>query len=285
MMEARVVGKGSLGVVVTGGTSGIGLAMAREFLSAGDRVVICGRDRGRLDSALDRLSRDVPAGELYGTICDVSAPGAVAHLAAFASSKLGIVDRWINNAGSAGLMKRPLWELDLPDIDEVCRTNLAGSMLLCAEALRLMRRQPAHGGPPCYHIYNMGFSAAGARSSPTAVPHRASKLGVAYTTAFIREELARSGSGSVAVHELSPGLVLTDLLLRDTGPRERRIFNAIAERPETVAAGLVSRIRIDTGRGGTLRFRPLPLTIVRALASYFGYGRGRFFDDRGEWTG
>ena len=275
----------SLGVVVTGGTSGLGLAMAREFLLAGDRVVICGRDSGRLDSAMRQLEAWVPGCTLYGTCCDVSIPGDAAALAAFSSANLGVVDRWINNAGSAGRMKRPIWELDPADIDEVCRTNLSGSMMLCAEAIRIMRRQPSGPAVSSYHIYNMGFSAAGARSSPTAVPHRASKLAVALTTSFVRKELKRAGIGFIGVHELSPGLVLTDLLLRDSGLSERRIFNALAETPETAAAVLVPRIRSAKGSGGTVRFRPMPLMVARAVASIFGYGRGRFFDDDGSMAG
>jgi NAD(P)-dependent dehydrogenase (short-subunit alcohol dehydrogenase family) len=272
----------SLGVVVTGGTSGLGLAMAREFLLAGDRVVVCGRDPGRLDTAMRRLEAQVPGCALYGTRCDVSVPGDAAALAAFAEANLGVVDRWINNAGTAGRLKRPIWELDPADIDEVCRTNLSGSMMLSAEAVRIMCGQSSGPDYPSYHIYNMGFSAGGARSSPTAVPHRASKLAVAITTDFVRQELQRAGIGFIRVHELSPGLVLTDLLLRDSGSQERRIFNAIAETPETVAAVLVPRIRSANGGGDTLRFRPIPQMVARALASFFGYGRGRFFDDNGE---
>ncbi|NTV01416.1 MAG: SDR family oxidoreductase [Chlorobiaceae bacterium] len=280
-------GKGgnSLGVVVTGGTSGLGLAMALEFLMAGDRVVICGRDRTRLEAAVSRLKAQVPGCALYGIPCDVSNPADVAALGTFAVSKLGIVDRWINNAGTAGRLKRPVWELDPADIDETCRTNLSGSLMLCAEAARIMRRQPAPASGPVFHIFNMGFSASGARSSPTAVPHRASKLAVALTTGYVRRELKRAGSGSIGIHELSPGLVLTDLLLKDSGIRDRRLFNALAETPETVAAVLVPRIRSERGAGGTIRFRPMLLMIAMALASFFGYGRGRFFDDDGRRTG
>ncbi|NTU68248.1 MAG: SDR family oxidoreductase [Chlorobiaceae bacterium] len=274
-------GKHSLGVVLTGGSSGLGLAMAREFLRSGDRVVICGRDRSRLDTAMKLLASQLPGCALYGRASDVSMPDEAAALAAFAAEKLGIVDRWINNAGTAGRLKRPIWELELSDIDEACRTNLSGTMMLCAEAVRIMRSQPCGTNDPRYHIYNMGFSAAGARSSPTALPHRASKLAVALTTTFARQELQRGGIDSISIHGLSPGLVLTDLLLRDSGKRERRIFNALAETPEDVAAVLVPRIRSAKGGGRTLRFRPMPLLVARAIASVFGYGRGRFFDADG----
>jgi chlorophyll(ide) b reductase len=266
-----------LGVAVTGGTAGFGLAMASEFLRAGDRVVICGRDRDRLEAALKRLRAGAPAGEVHGMACDVSAPAEAQAFVTRAVSKLGIIDRWINNAGTAGRLKRPLWELSPDDIDETCRTNLCGTMMLCGEVIRAMLRQPCEGKRPAYHIFNMGFSAAGVRSSPTAAPHRASKRAVALATGFLDAELKRAGVRAIGVHELSPGLVLTDLLLKDAGPRERMLFNAIAETAETVAAAMVPRIRAVTGSGGLLRYQPVGLMVAKIVAAKFGYRKGRFF--------
>jgi NAD(P)-dependent dehydrogenase (short-subunit alcohol dehydrogenase family) len=270
-----------LGVVITGGTGGLGRAMACEFLRAGDRVVICGRRETRLASALRALKTMVPDGEVYAMTCDVSDPSQAAVFAAFAVSKIGVIDRWINNAGSAGGRRSPLWELDPFDIDETCRTNLSGSMMLSCEALKVMLRQPVGDSGPVYHIFNMGFSSAGLRSSPTAVPHRASKRAVALTTALIRNELKASHIDSIGVHELSPGLVLTGLLLRDATAEQRHFFNAVAETPETVASVLVPAIRSIRGYGGTLRFQPLVLMFSRLFASFFGYRKDRYFDHDG----
>jgi chlorophyll(ide) b reductase len=271
----------SLGVVVTGGSAGLGQAMAKMFLLAGDRVVICGRDPDRLEAALEHLRREVPDGELYGMTCDVSVPGEAAAFVSYAVTKLGIIDRWINNAGTAGRLKRPLWELAPEDIDETCRTNLSGTMMVCAEVVRAMHNQPFDGTQPVFHIFNMGFSAAGMRSSPTAAPHRASKRAVAMASGLLEAELKKAGITAIGVHELSPGVVLTDLLLRDAGVRERLLFNAIAETPETVAATLVPRIRTVSGSGSLLRYQSLPLMLAKLALSKLGYRKGRFFDDEG----
>lgn len=272
---------GPLGVVVTGGTAGLGLAMARAFLRAGDRVAICGRDPERLETALGQLHRDVPGGEVYGMACDVSVPAEAAAFVAFAAARLGMIHRWINNAGTAGQLKRPLWELALEDIGETCRTNLSATLMLCAEVVRTLLAQPWEGGQPAFHLFNMGFSAAGVRSSPTAVSHRASKRAVALATGFLDAELKKAGIGAIGVHELSPGLVLTDLLLRDAGIRQRRLFNAVAERPQTVAAALVPKIRAVRGSGTLLRYQPVLLMVAKMIAARFGYRRGRFFADEG----
>ncbi len=59
------------------------------------------------------------------------------------------------------------------------------------------------------------------------------------------------------------------------------LFNALAETPETVAAALAPKIRAVTGSGGLLRYQPVILMVSKAIASKFGYRKGRFFDDEG----
>jgi chlorophyll(ide) b reductase len=109
-----------LGVVVTGGSGGLGFAFASGFLEAGDRVVICGRNTEKLEHALLDLSGRDPAGSVYAAVCDVSNAADLKDFSLFVKDKPGRVDRWINNAGSAGTRKRHLWELDEFDICEVC---------------------------------------------------------------------------------------------------------------------------------------------------------------------
>lgn len=265
-------GDHSLGVVITGGSKGLGYALALEFLSAGDRVVICGRNFERLEEALHALLVAVPEGEIYGMGCDVGDPAGVRLLADFAVAKLGKVDRWINNAGTAGMFKRPLWELDAVDIVETCTTNLTGSLALCAEAVKVMLRQPS-SDTPCYHIFNLGFSIIGASFSRSAVPHKASKRGVAEVTHFLSRELRAAGIKSIGVHELSPGLVLTELLLRDATEEARRFLTVIAEKPETVAAVLVPKLRAIAAKNSRMRYEPLAkmaFRIVVGIPKIFG---------------
>ena len=246
----------SLGIVITGGSYGLGYAFAAGFLSAGDRVVICGRNLQRLEDALHSLRMAVPDGEVYGIQCDIGNPSHGKTLAAFAVSRLGRVDRWINNAGTAGQLKQPLWKLHLDDIHETCTTNLSGTIMMCAEAVRVMADQPS-STEPRYHILNMGFSSAGAAFSRSAVPHKASKRAVTELTHFLSGELKAAGIKSIGVHELSPGLVLTGLLLQDASEEAKRFIHLIAETPETVASVLVPKIRFITGRHTRIRYQPL----------------------------
>ena len=262
----------SLGVVITGGSAGLGYALASAFLSAGDRVVICGRNLHRLEMALQSLHQAFPRGEVYGMVCDVGCPDGGSALAGFAFHRLGRVDRWINNAGSAGQLKRPLWELDSEDIMETCTTNLSGSIVMCAEAVKLMMNQPP-SPQAIYHIFNMGFSSIGAAFSRSAVHHKASKRGVAELTHFLAGELKSAGQTSIGVHQLSPGLVLTELLLKDASPEAKRFFGVVAESPYKVADTLMPKIRSITGRNRTIRYQPLMVTLLRAITGISGYYR------------
>jgi len=86
--------------VVTGGSSGIGLATARRFLDDGASVVICGRDRDRLDAAVLELDG---GDRLHAETCDVLDLDAVKRLAENTAARFGRVDILVNNAGQARL--------------------------------------------------------------------------------------------------------------------------------------------------------------------------------------
>ena len=97
------------GVVITGSTKGVGLALAKEFLRMGDRVVVCSRRQSSVDETVQVLAERYGKDRVFGVSCDVSDAADVKVLGEFASSRLGLVDIWINNAGRNG-GKIPLWE-------------------------------------------------------------------------------------------------------------------------------------------------------------------------------
>ncbi|MCG8377503.1 MAG: SDR family oxidoreductase [Chlorobiales bacterium] len=247
----------SLGIVITGGSRGLGYSLAREFLLRGDRVVISGRKQEQLDQAIESLKTEIKGCEIYGVCRDVSNKAELARFRSFIITRLGQVDRWINNAGTAGMRKAPLWELDASDIMETCTTNLFGSILMSRLAVDIMSHQPSEN-VPLYHIFNMGFSSTGAKFSRSNVPHKASKLGVAAMSRFLAREVYEQGLKGIGIHELSPGLVKTDLLLRDTSAETQEFLDCIAETPEKVAQKLVMKIRSAHGRQSRIRYRSIP---------------------------
>lgn len=86
-------------MVITGGSSGIGLATARLFLGEGARVAICGRDPARLDAAMTSLDSD----DAHGFKCDVLDAGEVAKFRDGVSERFGRADVLINNAGRGSM--------------------------------------------------------------------------------------------------------------------------------------------------------------------------------------
>lgn len=85
--------------VVTGGSSGIGLATVELLLQAGAKVAFCGRNEQRLDKALQQLKRTFPTAQIYAQCCDVLDAKQVAEFAAQVNSQLGNAQLLINNAG------------------------------------------------------------------------------------------------------------------------------------------------------------------------------------------
>jgi NAD(P)-dependent dehydrogenase (short-subunit alcohol dehydrogenase family) len=91
--------------VVTGGTSGIGLATAKLFLEAGANVAICGRDQRRLDDAAATLTANYSDAQLFAAPCDVLDKDSVANFTEKTVKRFGGVDTLINNAGQARVSK------------------------------------------------------------------------------------------------------------------------------------------------------------------------------------
>uniref|UniRef100_A0A7S1XE29 Uncharacterized protein n=1 Tax=Compsopogon caeruleus TaxID=31354 RepID=A0A7S1XE29_9RHOD len=273
-------GSASLSVVVTGSSRGIGLALAREFLRAGDRVVICSRSDEDVRRAVEALrkeledgSTDSRRGEVYGTTCDVRDAESVAALRQFSEMVLGgRVDVWVNNAGTVAGKRRPLMELDPDDVDEVIRTNLVGTMLCCREAMLGMTAQEPPGG----HIFLMDGAGVLGGATPGYAAYGATKRAIPQ----LRKTLAEEVKGiPIGIHNLSPGMVLTDLLLSDSTKEFRKFFNFLAEEPETVAKDLVPRIRSISGTNAYIRFLTIPRAVLQIFLGFaFGVRRNKFFD-------
>jgi len=293
----------SNGVVISGGTSGLGYCLAREFLQLGDRVVICGRNEDRVQEALKELQRHTDGGHsVFGMACDVGNAEQVQAFADFAQARLGTVTHWINNAGLVTRLK-PLHEVDPDELRRVTEANLLGPLLCCRAAVRLMANQEpmpdTESGLPSFHIFNLGFSSWGVLFSKSAATHKATKVGLSQLTRSLNEELqaatkaaaseggslfSADGLGNIAVHQLSPGLVLTDLLLKDASPVAKRFFNVLAEEPETVARELAPRIRKVASRGESVEFLSFTDALYRVLSGVATIimGNGRFFNSAGE---
>ena len=183
-------------VLISGGSSGIGLATARRFLEEGSRVFLAGLDQREVDAALAGLG---PSGEVSGLACDVSGEGDVARMVAAAHRALGGIDILINNAGTA--RRDPFLSIAAGDWDRIVAVNLRGMFLVAQAVSRHMVER--RGGV----IINMS-STNGLAGEEDYAHYNASKGGVLLLTKTMAVELGRHG---IRVNALCPGYIRTPL--------------------------------------------------------------------------
>ena len=213
----------SFAVVVTGSTRGVGRALVREFLKRGDRVLVTSRNQEAVDKTIAQLKEDFPERKIVGMAADVSNGVEVNRLADFAVEQFGEIDLWINNAGTISSRKEKLTDLSQAEITNTVTTNLVGSLLCTQVALKVMSKQ-GHG-----HVFNMDGAGATGQSTPLYAPYGSTKAALVQLTKTLCEENVDVGVG---VHLLSPGMVITDLLLTGATDQNLQAFNILAELPE-----------------------------------------------------
>ncbi len=185
------------GVLVCGGSSGIGLAAAQRFLEEGSRVFIAGLQPEEVAAAVAGLREH---GEAGGLACDVSQEAEVARLAAAAEAALGGVDVLANNAGTS--RRAPFLEITAAEWDRIMAVNLRG-MFLVAQAVTAQMVRRGTGGV----VVNMS-STNGIAGEEDYAHYNASKGGVLLLTKTMAVELGPLG---IRVNALCPGYISTPL--------------------------------------------------------------------------
>jgi NAD(P)-dependent dehydrogenase (short-subunit alcohol dehydrogenase family) len=217
-------GKGAL---ITGGTSGIGLASARRFLEEGSRVFVCGFDKAEVATAIEQLRA---LGDADGLTCDVSREKDVEQLVGVAEAALGGIDVLINNAGIAH--KGWFLSLSTEEWDRTIAVNLRG-MFLVAQAVAKLMVERGRGV-----IVNMASTNALGGEEEFA-HYNASKGGVLQLTRTMAVELGPMG---IRVNCLCPGFIETPLNEALATEEEMRAYERTRiplgrrGRPEEVAA-------------------------------------------------
>jgi 3-oxoacyl-[acyl-carrier protein] reductase len=176
--------------LVTGGSSGIGLAIAQSLSTAGARVAVTGRNRPRLDEA----ARSAGAHPIQA---DVSNEEDVSRTYREFFEKFGHLDILVNSAGFG--LRRPLVDMDRARFEAVFQTNVTGTMLMSREAAKhFIQRQSGN-------IVNLGSTAA-LRGAANGTAYYASKFAVRGMTECWRAELRQH---NVRVFLINPSEVLT----------------------------------------------------------------------------
>ncbi|MFP2926270.1 SDR family NAD(P)-dependent oxidoreductase [Pyxidicoccus sp. 3LG] len=180
-------------VLITGGSRGLGLVMARQLLKEGARVAICGRDATTLERAVDDLERS--GGDVLAVPCDVREQVQVEAMVSAVHERWGAVDVLINNAGV--IQVGPLEAMTLEDFREALDTHCWGPLYTTLAVLPEMKRRGAG------RIVNIS-SVGGKLSIPHLVPYAVSKFALVGLSDGLRAELRQDG---IFVTTVCPGLM------------------------------------------------------------------------------
>ena len=182
-------------VLITGGSRGLGLLLAREAVSRGARVAICGRDAATLDHAHDDLA--ARGGEVLAVPCDVTDRADVRAAIGRVREHWGGIDVLINNAGV--IQVGPVETMTVDDYRLSMETHFWGPLFTILEVLPDMRRR---GEGRIVNVSSIG----GKISVPHLVPYSASKFALVGLSEGLRAELSQDG---ITVTTVCPGLMRT----------------------------------------------------------------------------
>ena len=228
--------------IVTGGSRGLGLEIARAFWREGASLVLVARERAVLDESLAGLAGEGgdPAQRVLALAADLAETDAPDAIAAFAEDHLGGVDVLVNNAGLIGPIGK-LAETDATLWDRTLRVNLLAPVALCRRVVPAMVER-GHG-----RIVNVSGGGA-----TTALPHftayATSKAGLVRFTESLARELDGTG---VTVNALSPGALDT------------RLHAEVRAAGAALAGEAMYQTSLDVQRG-----RAAPITRGAALAVF-----------------
>ncbi len=256
----------SQAIVITGSTRGIGRCMAVEFLRRGCRVVASGRPA---EPPEDLRAALAPFdGNWTYVSCDVRSTAALENLWTEAAAFGGGVDVWINNAGRNAPHE---WLADTAQdpVDDLFATNVGGVVHGSRIAARGMLAQ-GRGA-----IWNMEGLGSNDMIQVKTILYGTSKRALTYFTQGLAKELEGT---PVRAGRLSPGMMLTDFITKsaDGEPAPvlrdksfRFVFNALGDRPETVAAFLVPRMLRNRRNGAQIAWLTGPKAFARFLLAPF----------------
>ncbi|MBM7118438.1 SDR family oxidoreductase [Archangium primigenium] len=188
-------------VLVTGGSDGIGAAVARRLVAEGARVALCARNAERLEATAARLRE--AGGDVLPVVADVTQPAQVDAFVDAAVARWGRVDGLVNNAGASSA--RPFAEVDDATWEADLQLKLFAAVRTSRRVLPLLR---AAGGGAIVNVLAVSAKAPGARSAPSSVSRAA---GMALTKTLSKE----LGAEGIRVNAVLPGLI-------ESGQWERR---------------------------------------------------------------
>jgi NAD(P)-dependent dehydrogenase (short-subunit alcohol dehydrogenase family) len=229
-------------VLITGGSHGLGLAMAREFISSGARLALCARDEKSLAAAADDLKRR--GGEVLTLSCDAGERAAIERVVKQTASHYGGLDVVVNNAGI--IQAAPAEAVTIEDFQQAMDVMFWGAVYTSMAALPFLR---ARSEARIVNITSVGGKVA----VPHLLPYSCAKFASVAFSEGLRAEL--SGTG-IKVVTIVPGLMRTGSHLnarfKGNAEAEAAWFSTAASLPGiSISAVRAARQIVSATRSGT----------------------------------
>ena len=208
--------------IVTGGTRGIGLGIARALAAAGWDLGLCGvRPEESIRDVVDDLQA-AGAGVIYRSL-DVSRTADHGRFVDAVRDRFGGIDALVNNAGRAPRVRADLLDATAESFDEVLRTNLAGPYFLTQRVARVMvDDRPDDPARPRSIVFVTSVSAV--MASVNRGEYCVSKAGLAMAAQLFAVRLA---GDYIAVYEVRPGIIATDMTEPVKAAYDQRIADGL----------------------------------------------------------
>ncbi|RYZ29443.1 MAG: SDR family oxidoreductase [Chitinophagaceae bacterium] len=201
--------------IVTGGGSGIGLAIAEKFVAAGIRTIIVGRDEEKLANAKMKM------GSLCDSYqCDLSDLATVPKMVIELVQRYGQVDILVNNAGIN--MKKEFTEVSDEEFQRVLQTNVTAVFVISREVVKCMLEKGIKGS-----IINIS-SMASQYGIPKVIAYSASKSAIEGMTRAMATELSPKG---IRINCIAPGFIATDMSAKALNNDPERKGKALGRTP------------------------------------------------------
>ena len=201
--------------IVTGGGSGIGLAIAEKLVQQNIHTIIVGRDEQKLHFAKEKL------GDLCETqTCDLSDLASIPRLVINIIDKHGRIDVLVNNAGIN--MKKDFTEVTDEEFQRILQTNVTAVLALSREVVKCMLERGLKGG-----IINIS-SMASQYGIPKVIAYTASKSAIEGMTRAMATELSPAG---IRVNCIAPGFIATDMSAKALNNDPERKAKALGRTP------------------------------------------------------
>lgn len=209
--------------IITGGSGTIGKAIAKSLLKSGCNVFITGRNKERLEAAVqDLTSDDAGYGKVHSFAGDVTSEADVAKLFDEADEAYEGVTLLVNNAGTA--IPGPTHEMSVEDFEYVMKVNVTGPFI-CSKAAIVKMKARGNGG----RIINIG-SLSAASPRPDSAPYTTSKFALLGLSNSLALDCRKD---NIAVGIIHPGNVMSNLLAPEEVARREAAEGFIG--PEAVA--------------------------------------------------